>query len=318
MSGEPTKRPLATNASRRRVPSRPRASIIVPAWRSQATVAACLESLRGQSVEDHEVILVDSSPDEATARVVARRFPEVRLERVGRRLLPHAARNAGVRLARGGALVFTDPDCLARPDWLAQLLAARAEGHRVVLGALELEGAGRFARGVHLCKYHFLLPGLPPGVRRTAGTANACYDREVWAAVGPFEGDRYAGDGLLSWRAARYGWEPWFEPRAVVAHRYLGSLRALCCERRERGADYALARVEHECWSRGRVLVQLAAAPALPALMTARGARDAVRSGWREGLPGGLPVALAGHAAWCLGEARAHARLAGARTRAPV
>ncbi len=293
----------------------PRASVIVPAWRSQATVAECLESLRGQTIRDHEVILVDSSPDDATAEIVSRRFPEVRLERVPQRLLPHAARNRGAALAGGAALVFTDPDCRARPDWLERLLGAQDDGHQVVLGAVELDGTGRFARGVHLCKFHFLLPGLPSGPRLTAGTANACYTREVWEAVGPFEGDRYAGDGLLSWRAARRGWSPWFAPGAVVAHRYTGSSRALWRERFERGADYGRARAQFEGWSRERLLVHLAAAPMLPGLMAARGLGDALRSGWEERFLSGLPVALMGHAAWCLGEARAHAQLVAQATR---
>jgi glycosyltransferase involved in cell wall biosynthesis len=44
------------------------------------------------------------------------------------RLLPHDARNRGAELAGGDVFVFTDPDCVAEPDWLERLLTHHANG----------------------------------------------------------------------------------------------------------------------------------------------------------------------------------------------
>src|ERR1700693_1391483 len=103
----------------------PRVSVIIPAFCSTGTLPQCLARLREQRFRDFEVVLVNSSPEPATADLTRRHFPEARFEQSPVRLLPHAARNAGVRLAQGEILVFTDPDCYMHPDTLEQLVAAQ-------------------------------------------------------------------------------------------------------------------------------------------------------------------------------------------------
>jgi len=76
-------------------------SVVLPAWNSHETVAACLESLRSQTFRQFETIVVDSSPGRETEEIVLSRFCDVRYHRSPRRLLPHAARNLGAGLARG-------------------------------------------------------------------------------------------------------------------------------------------------------------------------------------------------------------------------
>jgi GT2 family glycosyltransferase len=285
----------------------PRVSIVIPAFHSDVTIASCLEALRNQSFQDFEVIVVNSSDEERTRRIVER-FDGVRFEQAPGRLLPHAARNRGVEHACGALLVFTDPDCCARPDWLAELVKARDQGRHLVCGALELAAGGWFARGVHLCKYSFRLSALRAGPTGVAGTANACCSREVWNTVGPFDGDRFAGDGLFSWRAAARGWQPWFEPRAIVDHRFAGSLAQLWSERLTRGEDFADTRMTFERWTRKRAAGHLALLPVLPAVVLARTGRDAFNAGWGRHFVLTLPVQAVGHLAWLLGEARAEWR----------
>src|SRR5262245_54157612 len=223
----------------------PYASILIPAYFSDDTLADCLDALRRQRFRDFEVILVNSSPDDSTRRLIEQGFPEVEFDQAPRRLLPHAARNRASERARGEVLVFTDPDCRAHEDWLEQLIASHRDGHRVVCGAIELDGSnnGWFATGVHLCKYSFRSHLLPAGEAYVAGTANASCTREVWNAIGPFEGDRFAGDALFSWRARARTWPPWFQPGAVVDHRFVGTFWSFVGERFARGQDFADARV---------------------------------------------------------------------------
>lgn len=286
----------------------PRLSVIVPAYHSATTVASCLEALEAQTEADLEVILVNSSPGDATGGIAAR-FPRVRYLESAERLLPHAARNRGIETARGQVFAFTDPDCRPRPDWAARLLGATHAGHPLVCGAIEPPRTLTWGeRGVHMCKYHFRLGGLPAGPTDIAGTANACLTRELWETVGPFDGDRFSGDGLLSWRAAAKGFGPWFEPGAAVEHRDAEPLGmpGLFRERVARGRDFGEGRVVFQRWSRARAVAYLAALPALPVVMTLRAGADARRAG-RSGMwLSTLLVQLAGHLAWCLGEARAH------------
>jgi glycosyltransferase involved in cell wall biosynthesis len=284
------------------VKATPRVSIVISAFHSDTTIADCLESLRDQTFRDFEVIVVNSSPEERTRRIVEERFTEVRFEQAPARLLPHAARNRGVEHARGELLVFTDPDCRARPDWLERLVQSLDQGHRLVCGAIELNETGWFARGVHLCKYSFRLSGLRGGPSSVAGTANAGCSREVWNAVGPFDGDRFAGDGLFSWRAAARGWQAWFEPRAIVEHRYIGSVGSLWSERITRGRDFAETRMAFERWSAKRAALYLAVMPLLPLLVLARTGREAFEAGWGASFILTLPLQFVGQLAWSLGE----------------
>src|SRR4051794_34604169 len=98
------------------------ASVIIPSYESHETIAATLKSLRGQVFSDFEIIVIDSRSNNAVAKITAD-FREVRYHRSEERLLPHEARNLGVKLARSDILVFTDPDVVAAPDWLENLLA---------------------------------------------------------------------------------------------------------------------------------------------------------------------------------------------------
>jgi glycosyltransferase involved in cell wall biosynthesis len=287
----------------------PQVSVIIAAYQSHATIAGCLETLRHQTFRDFETIVVNSSPGDPTRELVTTQFPEVQFFENQTRLLPHAARNRGVLLARGQILAFTDADCRSAPDWVERLVKAQAAGHDVVCGSIEPERRSWFDLGVHLCKYSFRLSGLREGPCAIAGTANASYSRRVFDAVGPFDGDQYSGDVLLSWQAARRGCSPWFEPRAVVHHTFQHSGAAFWRERLERGADFARARTTFEKWSRLRLLTYLVSFPLLPIVQLVRGCRDALQCGWGVVFLSTLPLQFVGHLAWSLGEMRVHWRL---------
>lgn len=299
--------------------SRPSVSVVVPAYRSQDTIAWCLAGIAAQGSRGVEVIVVDSSPDAATSEVVARTAPGAVLVRSPVRLLPHAARNEGVRRARGRVLVFTDPDCRPSPDWLERLVGALDERHPVVGGAIASAERDWVTRGVHLCKFGSLVPGARPGTRPWLATANQAWRREVWEAHGPYSPHRWAGDTELEWRVRRAGYELGFEPRAVVVHTHATTLGSFWRERRLRGDDFARMRAASGAWSPSRRAMYLAAMPLEPLIMLGRSLRDAARAQrLLEGLST-LPVLLAGHLAWASGEAAALARgLAPPRRPAPA
>jgi glycosyltransferase involved in cell wall biosynthesis len=285
----------------------PRASVIIPAYHSSRTLGACLDAVSAQTDRDHEVIVVNSSPESWTEALVEG-FSGVRFEQSPHRLLPHAARNRGVQLADGDLLVFTDPDCEPDRDWLECLVSAHERGHGAVAGSIDPGRRDRRSIGMHLVKFHWRLSALPPGPTDLAQTANASYTRSVWERVGPFDGSRFSGDVLLSRLAARAGDRPWFEPRARVRHHQSGGPRTLMRERLLRGGDAAATRVEAERWSKWRIAGYLGAAPLLPALLVARTGRDAARAGLLADFAATLPLQVGAQAAWALGEARWHAR----------
>ena len=291
----------------------PRVSVIIPAYYSADTLPRCLAGLRGQRFRDFEVVLVNSSPEPATADLVRRDFPEVRFEQSPVRLLPHAARNAGVRLATGEILVFTDPDCYMHPDTLERLVAAQESGRPLVGGAIENAGGGWWELGVHLAKFAWWLPGSRSAPRPDIPTAIAAYSRSIWNEIGPFEDKSWCGDSMFVQRFIRKRGVAWFEPAAIVDHRHLADVRGFFRERYARGLDYGKGRTAQHRWSRFRIALQLAAFPLLPLLMTARSLRYAASSGRLGDAFLTLPIILAGNTAWGLGEAVTHARLLSSR-----
>jgi GT2 family glycosyltransferase len=281
--------------------SAPRVSIVIPAYRSEQTVAACLFALRRQTFRNAEIIMVNSFSD-ATPRIVTEGFPEVVFEHSPARLLTQAARNRGVRKARGELLVFTDPDCVADADWLERLVRAHDEGHPVVAGSMDLVNARWLERGVHLAKFFWLLRGSPPGPCRIVCTANACYARWFWNVIGPFDEDFIIGDAIMSWRAAAAGHPPWLEPAAVVMHHHPWSLPEYLREFLARGREFAEARVRLERWSRMRAAAFVALSPLVLLVVLARTGRAAVAAGWSRAFFSTLPVQIACRAAWTLAE----------------
>ena len=280
----------------------PRLSVVIPAYYSSSTIAISLAALRRQIYRDFEAVVVNSSQEEDTARVVRGRYPEVTFIQSPVRLLPHAARNAGIERARGELLVFTDPDCEAAPDWLATLAEAYDAGVKAMVGAMGLAGDSWMEKGIHLLKFHWLLPGLERAEKYCAPTANAAYSRTLYEKIGPFNGEVFAGDGIMSWRAAQQGHPPVFVPKAVVRHRHDNSLVELCLQRYRRGKEYALVRTRHMGEPSLSTWLSLLVSWAAIGWVIVRAGKDAFRAGWGGAFLSTLPIQLAGHWAWAWGE----------------
>lgn len=104
-------------------------SLLLPMYRVQAWLPACLDSLRSQLDDGVEVILVDdASPDDSAALAQAL-LPRARVIREPVNRGVSAARNRLLDAARGDYLWFIDPDDLLEPGTIARLKAVIAE-HR--------------------------------------------------------------------------------------------------------------------------------------------------------------------------------------------
>ncbi|MGW7468821.1 bifunctional glycosyltransferase/CDP-glycerol:glycerophosphate glycerophosphotransferase [Streptomyces xantholiticus] len=91
----------------------PRFSVIVPAFKVQAYLHECLDSVLTQTFADLELIAVDDcSPDSCGAIIdeVAARDPRVRAVHLPRNVGLGQARNAGLALATGDYILFLDSD----------------------------------------------------------------------------------------------------------------------------------------------------------------------------------------------------------------
>lgn len=110
----------------------PLISVIVPVYNQEAYVAACIGSLRAQTMDDAEVIVVDDGSTDDSVRVMRNaiagdaRFTIVEQTNQG----VAVARNTGLDMARGTWVCFIDPDDVVDPEYLATLYGeTRAHPH---------------------------------------------------------------------------------------------------------------------------------------------------------------------------------------------
>ena len=101
-------------------------SIIVPIYNAEEYLQACIESLIRQTEKELQLILVnDGSTDESLAIAQAYAKQDARIEIYSQ---PHAgqsaARNNGLKHAKGEYIAFVDADDALEPDWCERHLAA--------------------------------------------------------------------------------------------------------------------------------------------------------------------------------------------------
>jgi glycosyltransferase involved in cell wall biosynthesis len=109
--------------------SAPNVSVIIPAYNCEALLGEAVESVRRQSYQDFEVLVVDDGSTDGTAEAgeaIAAGWDKLRVIRA-----PHAgaaaARNRGIAAARGEWIAFLDADDLWRPEKLERCLAFLAD-----------------------------------------------------------------------------------------------------------------------------------------------------------------------------------------------
>ena len=100
----------------------PLVSVIVPVHNGERFVGAALESIRAQDYEPTEVIVVDDGSVDKSAEV-ARAFGGVQVVRQSENQGPAAARNEGLKRARGEFIAFVDADDLLPATKLSKQVA---------------------------------------------------------------------------------------------------------------------------------------------------------------------------------------------------
>ena len=206
-----------------------KASVIIPVYNGSRTIARCLDALTAQSVprSEYEIIVVNDASSDDTARIVSR-FPVRVLTQPHRG--PAAARNFGVREAKGDLVLFTDADTEPTPNWIETMLAPFE--NRDIAGAKgtyrtrQREWIARFVQVEYEEKYARMARAKKVDV---VDTYSAAYRREVALFDGGFDESfpsASAEDAEFSFRLARQGYRFVFLPNAIVYHQHAASLAA--------------------------------------------------------------------------------------------
>ena len=108
----------------------PRISVVVPAFNHERFIGEALESVRRQTFEDFEAVIVDDGSTDGTAEIaqaVARKDPRFRVHRQAN-AGSHAAINRAIALAQGDWIAILNSDDRFAPGRLARLLDEAQQG----------------------------------------------------------------------------------------------------------------------------------------------------------------------------------------------
>ncbi len=205
-------------------------SIIIPAYNAIATLPRCIEALQHQSIDRsrYEIIVVDDGSIDPSLALVQDLLKEDLLAKVIS--VQHggqaAARNAGVKIAAGNLILFTDADCEPKPNWLEQMASAFNEpnvvGAKGIYCTHQKSLIARFVQQEYEDKYDRMKQQSSIDF---IDTYSAAYRRQDFVEQGGFNPSiAIDEDQEFSFRLASQGKRLVFVPDAIVAHQHVTSL----------------------------------------------------------------------------------------------
>jgi len=204
-------------------------SIIIPVRNEAGHIARCLDSVLALDLDgiEHEILVVDGMSDDGTIGVVER----YQARRADLKIIPNprkgvaAARNIGIKAARGDVLVLMDAHARYAPDYVKRCLevmentgAANVGGPAIALPG----GAGAMAGAISLA--HHSSFGLGGGEFRDPDAEGfvetvwpGCYRREVFAKAGYIDERRSRTEDLeFNSRLRAAGFTIYLSPRIMA------------------------------------------------------------------------------------------------------
>lgn len=194
-------------------PLPPLVSVIVPVFDVEEYLEECLASVRAQSHERLEILLVDDGSTDRSPAIAERHAaedPRVRIVRQANAGLG-AARNTGIRHATGDYLCFVDSDDILRQDGIRLMLSsAESSGSDIVVcAAVRFDEDGRtrpaWVDDLHLHRRIGISVVDYPDIVRNNYTWNKLFRSTFWQRCGLWfrEGVSYEDQPIITQLYAR-------------------------------------------------------------------------------------------------------------------
>lgn len=140
------------------ITSDPTISVIIPAHNEEKYLAKTLASIKSQTFQDFEIIVVASSCNDRTASI-ARQFDCETIEANTR--CPAENRNLGAKKAKGCILVFWDADVRVSQDYLQQIHDAVESGAKCGRPLYYYDSTNPIARNLLFIRNRLITGGFP-------------------------------------------------------------------------------------------------------------------------------------------------------------
>jgi len=272
----------------------PKITVVVPTFNRSELLHRCLTALDGQSIsaDIFEVVVVDDGSNDGTAELLkaqasCSRFPLIWYQQP--HAGPSAARNEGLRRARGDWIALTDDDCIPDRNWLAALTAAMPADRQYA----GIGGSVRRVRdnciGRYIDHVGLMSSWVENGVVEYLITANAFFRVDTLREIGGFNTDLGrtiranftlgGGEDVdLGYRLRHAGYRLLLTDDGVVYHHHHDSIREFykMCWRHGYGAGSVFQPSQEGSRLPGRaaLLKQLVRALKTPTTLDGNGIRE--------------------------------------------
>jgi len=201
----------------------PFVSIIIPVYKDWEKLEFCLEALKNQSypINNFEIIVVDNEGIDKIPDFIEH-FENIR---VLQETIPgsYAARNTGIKKAKGEIIGFTDADCIPDQDWIKNAVKKLTINYTIdrLAGSIKLIFKNHKKKNM-IELYEHVFAFNQEGAMDSSGasiTANTFVRKPLFQKVGYFNENMKSG-GDIEWgkRAHNKGSKILYAPEAVVYH----------------------------------------------------------------------------------------------------
>lgn len=220
-------------------------SVVIPVYNGAMDLPELIEGLRSQTYPANQVeyLLVDNNSQDNSVAIVqelaASSSIEISSLLENKIQSSYAARNVGIRAAKGEIIAFTDMDCRPEPQWLEELIQpflnqkiGLVAGEIIALPSENLLEKYADKQDTlsqkHTLNHHFLPYGQ---------TANLAIRRAIFEQVGLFRPYlTTGGDADICWRIQQQtDYQLEFAPQATVKHRHRSTFKGLQSQWRRYG-----------------------------------------------------------------------------------
>ena len=197
----------------------PLVSVVVIAQDDEDIIAEAVSAITRQVCPfAYEVIVVTSGTDR-TAQIVREGFPNVQVIELDQPALPGAARNAGLRVARGEYITFPGSHVTIAPEYLVRLVDRFREGYGMVGLVLRNGTPSPAGWASYFLESVNELPGHP-SIQLDRPPARCAYLRVALEELGGFPEDmRAAEDTFVNTELFQRGYSAFRDRDVISVHR---------------------------------------------------------------------------------------------------
>jgi len=197
----------------------PFVSVIVPVYNDPERIKICIEKLLEQSYpkERYEIIIIDNNSSDDTVDII-KKYP-VKLLHEKDIQSSYAARNKGVKEAKGEIIAFTDSDCHPAKEWLENgVRAMQSEKADLVAGKVSFIFSDK-NDSFEICDSIEHMQQKDTVMRGgSAATANLFVRKNIFNEIGFFPNVKSGGDGAWTHNASKKGYKIVYYSNAEVFH----------------------------------------------------------------------------------------------------